>query len=111
MKLAYIAGPYRGKTINETRENIRLAEKAAVEYWEKGYAVICPHLNSAFLDGICSDEHFLRAYEEILKRCDLVVMLPGWTNSVGSKREFFLAEGLGIPTIMWDERGRYREVL
>lgn len=105
MKLAYIAGPYRGKTINETRANIRRAEEAAVEYWRNGYAVICPHLNSAFFDGVCSDNYFLRAYEEILKRCDLVVMLPGWGTSEGAKREFCLAERLGIETVMWEGDG------
>lgn len=101
MKIAYVIGPYRGKTINETRANIRKAETAAVELWKMGYAVICPHLNSAFMDGVCSDDEILGRYKEILKRCDIAILLPGWGNSEGSKVEFYIAEGHGIETMIW----------
>ena len=49
MKLAYIIGPYRADTIYQIKKNIEKAEETALKYWKKGYAVICPHLNTAFL--------------------------------------------------------------
>ena len=91
MKVIYIAGPYRGKTIHETLENIRKAEKVAIKYWQMGHAVICPHKNTALLDGTCKEETWLTGYIEIMKRCDTVVLVPGWKESEGSIAEYMVA--------------------
>jgi hypothetical protein len=40
-RLVYIAGPYSNGG-NSREENVALARRVAVEYWKKGYAVICP---------------------------------------------------------------------
>lgn len=37
LKIFYLAAPYRGKTINETRVNIRYAESVAAKLWAQGY--------------------------------------------------------------------------
>lgn len=94
--VAYVAGPYRGKTIRDVVENIREAEAAAVELWKRGYAVICPHKNTALLDGIATDEVFLQGDLEILKRCDLLVLLPRWQESAGAVAEHDYAREHGI---------------
>jgi hypothetical protein len=73
-KVVYIAGPYRADTIRETVENIRLAEKTAIEYWELGYTVICPHMNTALFDGILPDEAWLEGALELLKRSDILAL-------------------------------------
>ena len=52
MRVAYIAGAYRGKSENEVYENIQHARRAARKLWEQNFCVICPHLNSAFMGGI-----------------------------------------------------------
>lgn len=95
MKLAYIAGPYRPSNGKTVLENIRAAEKVAIKYWKSGYAVICPHLNSAFFDGICDDSVWIEAYIEIIGRCDVVIMVNGWTRSVGARAEHDRANILG----------------
>lgn len=84
MMIAYIAGPYRPKHRQTLIENIRAAEQVAMKYWRMGFAVICPHLNSAFMDGIMPDQHFLDADIEILKRCDVLILMKGWDKSTGS---------------------------
>ena len=99
MQIAYIVGPYRAKTIYEIKENIRRAEQYAVKYWQLGYAVICPHKNSAFFDGIVPDQSFLDGDIEIIKRCDIVVMTPGWEKSSGSVNELEFAKELGLTII------------
>lgn len=86
-KIAYIAGPYRALSLRYTIDNIRVAEAVAIKYWEEGYAVICPHKNSALLDGIVSDETWLSAYQAILAKCDVCVMIKGWQESEGSRQE------------------------
>jgi hypothetical protein len=99
MKIAYIAGPYRSETIWGIKENIRRAEKAALKYWLKGYAVICPHKNSAFFDGAAPDEVWLNGDLEILKRCDVIVMIDGWEWSTGAKDELEKARAHGLEVI------------
>jgi len=101
-KVAYIIGPYRASNPLDHRTqvlNIRKAEEKAIEYWQKGYAVICPHTNSSFFSGACEEEVFMNGYLEILKRCDLVVMLPNWKESSGSRAEHQLAKKLGLRVI------------
>ena len=91
VEIAYIAGPYRADTVAGIRRNIENARKVAEKYWKLGYAVFCPHLNSAFMDGICPDENFLEGGLEILKRCDVLVMVDGWMDSTGARAEHDMA--------------------
>lgn len=94
MKVAYIAGPYSAESHNELYENMQVARRYAVKYWKLGYAVICPHLNTAFMDGIVNGGNkfedwpvFLIGDFELLKRSDIVVMIPGWRDSKGAVEE------------------------
>lgn len=102
MKVAYIVGPYRAKNGRTILENIRAAEAVAIKYWRLGYAVICPHLNTAFFDGLCEDHVWLDGDLEIVKRCDVLVAMHNWKESAGSVRELQLAESIG-KEILYDE--------
>ena len=105
MKVAYIAGPYRAPGIggiNGIAENIWAARQAALRWAKKGYAVICPHLNSAFMDGALPDEAWLERGLELLRRSDVIVVLPGWQESEGSKAEVIKARDLEIE-ILFDD--------
>ncbi len=103
MKIAYIAGKYRAETVSEIVYNIRKAEFYAKKYWEGGYAVICPHMNSALLDGVVPDKAFLKGDKEIIKRLtphhDVMVMIPGWQQSSGAVGEHALAKKIGLNII------------
>ena len=94
MKVAYVSGAYRSDCTNGVWENINKARTAAVKLWNKGYAVICPHTNSIFMDGINTDTTFLEGDLEILKRCDVIYMLKGWRKSQGATAEHDLAKKL-----------------
>ena len=98
MKLIYIAGPYTADTIWGVVQNIRNAEQAALEYWRKGYAVICPHKNTALFDGAGPD--WLKGDLEMLRRCDALVRLPKWFGSEGARTEVREARLHNIP--VWD---------
>lgn len=102
MKIAYIAGPYRAKNGRTVLQNISAAQAVAVKYWRKGFAVLCPHMNSQLLDGIVSDEHFLSAGLNMMRRCDIVVAMKNWSESEGASREIDLAEDLEM-TIIYDD--------
>lgn len=101
--MAYVAGPYRGSCIYKTVQNIRAAEAVAVELWGLGYAALCPHKNTALFDGALgpSDEMWLAGALELMKRCDFVVMVPGWESSAGSLVERDTAQELGMKIYEW----------
>jgi len=99
MRIAYVAGPYRSDTVYGIRQNIAAAEAVALKYWKLGYAVICPHKNTAGMDGALPDVAWLSGDIEILKRCDVVVMMQGWTNSAGAFTEHDVAIKEGIEVI------------
>ena len=94
MKIAYIAGPYRNKTIHGIVENIRRAEKYAIKYWKLGYAVICPHKNTALFDGLLPDNTWIDGDCELLRRSDVIVFTGNWWESEGCLREYNLARNL-----------------
>lgn len=93
MKVIYVAGRYRSKCEWQLEEAIRHAEDTALKLWEYGWAVICPHKNTAHFGGALDilDETWLRGDLEILHRCDAIYMLRGWEQSEGAQEEHKLA--------------------
>ena len=99
MLKVYVCGPYRARTVDGMRRNIRAAEEAAWELWKLGAAPFCPHLNSAFMDGAVRDEAFLQGYLEWLEDADVLLVLSGAGLSRGAQMEIEYAESLQIPVI------------
>ena len=104
--LIYIAGPYRGKV----KENIAHARKVAIQLWEMGHTVICPHLNTANFDKDCnvSEEIIIQRDLNILIRCDALMMLIGWEESEGAVIEWAHAKEADI--YIYYEDGRFPEL-
>lgn len=101
-KILYIAGPYRRKTINETCENIMEARRRMVWAWLSGWIPICPHTNSAFIDGIIPDRYILQGYKHLVTLCDAILLGSwgeGWQNSPGSVEEYQVATEHGLTII------------
>lgn len=107
MRIVYVAGPYRAKTHYEVELNVRQAEAASIELWQMGYAVICPHKNTAHFDNLAPDEIWLEGDLEIIKRLqahtDIMVMLPGWENSEGALKEKEIAEFRHFDIFYWPQ--------
>jgi len=91
MKVAYISGPYLADTADRIQSNIDKAKDVAIKYWGLGYAVICPHLNTVHFDGLYMDDVWLKGDIEIVKRCDVIVMIDGWKDSKGATEEWYVA--------------------
>lgn len=94
MKTIMVCGPYRAKTEWELEQNIQAAERAAAKLWAEGWAVFCPHKNSAHFAGLCPDENYLEADRLFLRMCDAVYFLATWQNSEGARIEHALAQQL-----------------
>lgn len=98
MKVIYIAGRYRSSCEWELETFIRKAEDAAIGLWAKGWAVICPHKNTAHFGGAMgiTDDVWLKGDLEILRRCDAIYLLRNWKESTGARAELKLAKELGL---------------
>ncbi len=101
--VVYISGPYRANTINEIVQNIRVAEYYSGLMWKVGAVAICPHKNTALMDGLIPDEKWLDGDITIIERLDpwkdFILMLPGWENSQGAQRERARAMKLDVAVL------------
>jgi hypothetical protein len=103
MMVVYVAGKFRGPDHWAIAENIRAAERVALEVWRLGFACICPHTNTAHFQGAAPDAVWLEGDLEMLRRCDAVVVVPGWEESEGARSEVALARSRGMPVLTLDE--------
>lgn len=101
MKAVYVAGAYSGDTIT-TMKNIHRGISLSIEVLNAGLAPFCPWLDCLYWivggDGVHVDLEMIQAYSmEFLKRCDYVLLVPGYENSNGTKAEIAEAGVMGIP--------------
>lgn len=106
MKFVYIAGPYMDKAKKhdytgyfEIDANIRHALQAAAAFAVAGVGYFCPHQHSAHMEVITPSVPPAFWYEldnKFLESCDAILMLPGWEESSGSKKELGLAKQLDL---------------
>jgi hypothetical protein len=87
MKHIYIAGPYRGEDSWQVEQNIRVAEGLGFLVAEEGAVPVIPHTMYRHFNGTLGDDFWLRATLSLLKRCDAMLLCPGWRNSEGSIAE------------------------
>jgi hypothetical protein len=101
MKVIYIAGPYRAKTPWGVEKNIHKAMDLAAQLVERCHALGAypqvPHANTAHFDGLAPDDYYLEGTLETMRRCDALLMIPGWEASSGARNEVREAKRLGLP--------------
>jgi hypothetical protein len=94
----YLAGPVRAKGLWQHKENIERAARIARKFWIMGIGVFCPHLNNAFFDGPeLSDNTILELDFKFLERIGVLVVMPKWEKSIGTRGEILYAQERGIP--------------
>ena len=100
MLKVYLVGPLIGDgSEHSIRVNREQARSAAEELWKLGFAVFCPHLNTAGMVGLMKEEQFIKGDLCWLSDADLVVTLPLHSKSKGSAEELAFAKKYDIPII------------
>lgn len=99
MKVVYIAGRFTAPTAWEIEQNVRRAEALAAEVAQLGAMPLCPHTNSRFFFGLIGTtaEFWYDGTLELLRRCDALILVPGWEGSTGTAAEREEAWRLKIP--------------
>jgi hypothetical protein len=87
--MIYIAGPFRGGDQWQVVENVRRAERVAVWCAQRGLHFICPHTMCSNFDKLSGviDQFWIDMTLEMLRRSDLVLLVAGWRDSIGTKGE------------------------
>lgn len=99
MKIIYVAGPFRADTAWGVEQNVRRAEEAGLRIAHAGASPLIPHANTRFFHGELSDEFWLAATMELLRRSDAIYLLPQWDQSLGACQEYEEARRLGLPIL------------
>lgn len=104
MKLVYVAGPFRAPTPWDVEQNIRVAEGVGLRVALAGLMPLIPHTNTRFFDGQCTAQFWIDGTMEMLKRCDAIVLCPGWMQSEGSRGEWEYAKSVSMPIYDLNEK-------
>jgi len=99
MILSYIAGRFSAPTRELVEANIAAAEGLGLFLASRGYYPVIPHSSTGHpgFEHIGSYEFYIEGTLELMRRCDCVVLVPGWESSRGARGEVEEAERLGIP--------------
>lgn len=104
--LIYIAGPYRGAGPAVVSEHVQAARDAMAALMAAGYGVVCPHTMThqlEFYNGLTEEMYLAQGLEQ-LRRCDAMIVLPGWSDSEGTQAEIWHATEWHIPFVYIEER-------
>lgn len=98
--VVYVAGRFRSADGWKINENVFAAEKAGREVAALGAMPLVPHSIGAHMAGTEDDTFWLTGTLELMRRCDAVLVLPGYQESQGAMGEIAEAQRIGMPVIM-----------
>lgn len=100
MPVVYVAGRFRGSDSWVVHCNIHAAECGGRGVVDLGAMPLIPHAIGAHMEGTATDAFWLTGTLELMRRCDAVLVLPGWESSEGTKGEIAEAARCGIPVVL-----------
>lgn len=78
----YLSGP-----ISNDSEYLAKFNEAQAYFMSEGYEVVNP-ANMCFVMQGMKWEEYMQIDLELLEKCDALVQLPGWEDSLGCQREY-----------------------
>ncbi len=111
LKLIYIAGKFSGPTRADVENNIMAAVRVGIEVARAGGMPVIPHANTAHpeFETVQPYEFWIEGATALLRKCDAVMLVSGWTESSGARSEEQEAKRLGLPVFLPGEIGYLRQ--
>lgn len=102
MKRVYVAGAYSSDNVLGVLTNMQKGMRLSTEVFLAGYAPFCPWLDHHYTFMLREGESItLQQYYDYsmawLESSAAVILVPGWENSHGTKKELQRAAELNIP--------------
>jgi hypothetical protein len=99
VKLVYIAGPFSARTREGVELNIARAVALGVEVARLGAMPVCPHANTSHpeYERVQPYSFWIEGTMLLLRKCDAVMLVPGWENSKGACCEYDDAFQRNVP--------------
>ena len=102
-QIIFVSGAYRSKYgIIGRAVNIWKAYQVGRRLVRQGYSCYIPHMNTALMDGLQSEDWFLEATLKMLKHCQILFLMRGWQQSMGARAEWREANERGLTIIFED---------
>ncbi len=97
--LIYVAGRFSAPTREGVEANIHAAALVGLEVAKLGACPVVPHSNTSLpeYEDVQPYQFWIEATMEMLRRCNGVVLVPGWEESSGARGEVAEAQRLGLP--------------
>jgi len=103
MKRIYIAGAIRADDPWQVELNIRRAEEIGLRVCKLDCSPFIPHSMTRYIAGAMPDSFWIAADLAFLETCAAVMIVnPGWEESIGTNIEMKYADKKGIPFFHWD---------
>lgn len=87
MRIIYVAERFTGKNAWEIHRNVSHAESLGMAVAEAGAMPLIPHKNTSNFFGTLTEEFWYEGTLELLRRCDAMILVPGWQGSKGVQAE------------------------
>jgi hypothetical protein len=96
----YLAAPFSARNGRTVLDNVRVAQFWGAAIFRTGLVyVLVPHNASAGMEVALTEVEWIEFTKDLMRRCDGVIFVPGWSESDGCIGEFNECGLIGLPWV------------